>query len=315
MAKQAESRLGEALAKQDQRAIRKEIRKENRAERREQRNMDRYMQKARHGTLKYKKLRDDQIQSIAERLNLENQARRLSGNETPHMLTRIKRSIGEGVVRGVGSAVAVGIEENARARAKYKAEKKYGTKQAKERLKTQQKMAKREAKANADREFYEMQAETGERRTFNQTVGPNARKNRMRELNDYKRLQADKEFNKEIRQNVMRGMTQRQKGDTNEDYLARITGDWRDRIGYKSYSSDPKARVRFKTQVGNTAKRIGDRLAQVTNDDTEYYRARQSNRSYTELGIPGEYDDTPMVQPRKKKRRGHIDVRYDLFGV
>lgn len=137
VARQADARLTEALGAQaakeirrDRRAARREVNREARAERREQRNMDRYMQKARHGTLKYKKLRDDQIQSIAERLNLENQARRLSGNETPHMLTRIRRSIGEGVVRGVGAAVATGIEENARARARYNANKKYGAKQA-----------------------------------------------------------------------------------------------------------------------------------------------------------------------------------------
>lgn len=304
VARQADARLAEALGAQaareirrDRRAARREVNREVRAERREQRNMDRYMQKARHGTLKYKKLRDDQIQSIAERLNLENQARRLSGNETPHMLTRIRRSIGEGVVRGVGSAVAVGIEENARARAKYKAEKKYGTKQAKERLKTQQKMAKREAKANADRDFYEMQAETGERRTFNQTVGPNARKNRMRELNDYKRLQADKEFNKEIRQNVMRGMTQRQKGDTNEDYLARITGDWRDRIGYKSYSPDPKARVRLSTQLKETfgtSPHVSDYRFSYSGQNG--YRLRTSNSDTRQ----SDYDDTPerIERPR-----------------
>ena len=160
----AQARLDEALgnqankaARKEQAAVRREIRRENAAERREDRKMERYLQKARQGTLKYKKLSDNQIDAIANRLNLENQARRLSGNETPHLLTRVKRSIGEGVVRGVGSAVAVGIEENARARARYKAEQKYGAKTAKAKLKNQQKTAKREARAEADKEFYEMQ--------------------------------------------------------------------------------------------------------------------------------------------------------------
>lgn len=257
VARQADARLAEALGAQaakeirrDRRAARREVNREARAERREQRNMDRYMQKARHGTLKYKKLRDDQIQSIAERLNLENQARRLSGNETPHMLTRIRRSIGEGVVRGVGAAVATGIEENARARAKYKASKKYGDKQAaidarnqRARDKERAKYAKEEAEEAQDREYYTMLAETGEKQSRSERRGRNARINRQQKLNDYKRKQADDDFNKEIRQNVMRGMTQRQKGDTNEDYLARITSDWRERIGYQTYSPSPSAKV------------------------------------------------------------------------
>jgi len=245
LAQQAESRLGEVLAKQGQRAIRKEIRKENRAERREQRNMDRYMQKARHGTLKYKKLRDDQIQSIAERLNLENQARRLSGNETPHMLTRIRRSIGEGVVRGVGAAVATGIEENARARARYNANKKYGAKQARldaeqkrikdrQQLKADRKNAKYEAKAEQEREYYKMLADEGRlgnKKRSSELSGYNARK---------KQTERERKFNDEINSAIIRGYTNRVSNGNMEaanSYLDRMTsGDWRSQV-LNSYGS------------------------------------------------------------------------------
>lgn len=193
----AQARLDEALSAQadkairkEQAAVRREARQERAAERREDRRMQRYLQKARQGTLKYKNLRDDQIANISERLNLENQARRLSGNETPHMLTRIKRSIGEGVIRGVGSAVAVGIEENARARARYKAEQKYGAKTAKAKLKNQQKTLRQEAQNAVDKEYYEELAKNGEKRQFSDVFGTasSVRRSRAKHLSDRKKF-------------------------------------------------------------------------------------------------------------------------------
>lgn len=302
----ANRRLDEALgaqamkqARKEQRAIKAEMRKEASAERRERRQMQRYLEKARKGTLKYKKLRNDQIGEIAERLNLENQARRLSGNETPHMLTRIRRSIGEGVVRGVGSAVAVGIEENARARARYKSQKKYGAKTMKENLKAERKNAQRKARADADKEFYEMQAELGERRTFDQVVGPNARRNRMRELADYKARKKENERQNTLIENAMR----RDKGENTNDYLDRVTkSDWREKIGYKGYAPDPKARVRFTTHVKSGINKVDNFFApRDTVQSTTAYAALNNNR--------------PIARPRNKQYKGHLQVRYDLFGV
>jgi len=314
----AQARLDEALGAQankairkEQAAIRREARQERAAERREDRRMQRYLQKARHGTLKYKNLRDDQIANISERLNLENQARRLSGNETPHMLTRIKRSIGEGVVRGVGSAVAVGIEENARAKARYKAEQKYGAKTAKAKLKNQQKTAKREARAEADREFYEMQAQNGERSTFYQTVGPNARKNRMRQLSDYKAKKKENERQNALIENAMR----RDKGESTNDYLDRIMkNDWREKIGYTGYAPDPKARVRLTDTVKKAAKTLA-----TTPHKSQFFvsappQSSQDTNVYVELSNPN-IVNKPIVKRRRPQYRGHLQTRYDLFGV
>lgn len=200
----AQARLDEALgnqairsARKEQNAIRREMRRDAHAERREQRQMDKYLQKARHGTLKYKKLRDDQIDTIAERLNRENMARRLSGNETPHMLTRIKRAVGEGVVRGVGSAVAVGIEERARAKARYSAEKKYGEKTARihrqAELNNNRKFAKKEAEAAQDKAYYTMLAESGEKRGRWERYNPHAKINRQKRVAEYNREKKRKE--------------------------------------------------------------------------------------------------------------------------
>lgn len=262
IARQADARLAEALGAQaareirrDRRAAHREINREARAERREQRNMDRYMQKARHGTLKYKKLRDDQIQSIAERLNLENQARRLSGNETPHMLTRIRRSIGEGVVRGVGAAVATGIEENARARARYKASKKYGDKQAKidarnqrARDKERAKYAKEEAEEAQDREYYTMLAETGRKQNRDERRGRNARMNRQKAVAEYNRVKkltdAEKEYDKLATTEQIRSYTRRLPNESPEAYAKRMRdASWSTAIGYQTYSPSPSAKV------------------------------------------------------------------------
>ena len=301
----ANRRLNEALgaqamkqARKEQKAIKAEMRKEASAQKREYRQMQRYLEKARKGTLKYKKISNDQIGAIAERLNLENQARRLSGNEQPSFLTRIRRSVGEGVVRGVGSAVAVGIEENARARARYKSQKKYGAKTTKQNLKAEQKNAQRKARADADKEFYEMQAELGERRTFDQVVGPNARRNRMRELADYKARKKENERQNTLIENAMR----RDKGENTDAYLDRITTtDWREKIGYKGYAPDPKARVRFATHVKNGINKVDNFLAPR---DTV-----QSTTAYAAM------NNRPIARPRDKRRKGHLQVRYDLFGV
>lgn len=310
----AQARLDEALgnqankaARKEQAAVRREIRRENAAERREDRKMERYLQKARQGTLKYKKLSDNQIDTIANRLNLENQARRLSGNETPHFLTRIKRSIGEGVVRGVGSAVAVGIEENARARARYKAEQKYGAKTAKAKLKNQQKTAKREARAEADKEFYEMQAQNGERSTFYQTVGPNARKNRMRQLSDYKAKKKENERQNALIENAMR----RDKGENTNDYLDRIMkNDWREKIGYQGYAPDPKARVRLTDTVKKTAKTLA-----TTPHRSQFFvsappQTTQSTDSYDVINAP---TARLKIKRRGTRRASTMQVRTDLF--
>lgn len=325
----AQARLDEALGTQankvirkEQAAIRREVRQERAAERREDRMMQRYLQKARHGTLKYKHLRDDQIANISERLNLENQARRLSGNETPHMLTRIKRSIGEGVVRGVGSAVAVGIEENARAKARYKAEQKYGKKTAKlnareqtikdrERAKSAQRNAQREARAEADKEFYKMQAESGERRTVNQVVGLKARQNRMRELANYNARQKDSEFRKRIAENI----TKRGDKEQTADYVRRVmSGDWREKIGYTGYAPDPKARVTFRSQVKTMAKTLATTPHRSQFFVTAPPQSSQGTNVYVELSNPN-IVDKPIVKRRRPQYKGHLQTRYDLFGV
>lgn len=238
----ANRRLNEALgaqamkqARKEQRAARAEMRKEASAERREQRQMQRYLEKARKGTLKYKKISNDQIGAIAERLNLENQARRLSGNEQPSMFTRIRRSIGEGVVRGVGSAVAVGIEENARARARYKSQKKYGVKMAKQDAKAQRAKdkqratyAKEEAEEAQDRKYYEMLAETGRKANQNEKRGRNARVNRQNRLNEYNKRKEEDDFNKDLRESMIRAYAKRGDKEQGEQYIARLKkNDWR----------------------------------------------------------------------------------------
>ena len=217
MMEKAERRLNYALEKQaansvrqQQRAVRREMNREASAERRENRQMQKYMQKARHGTLKYKKLRDDQIETIANRLNLENQARRLSGNETPHMLTRIKRSVGEGIVSGVGTAVAVGITEHARAKARYNAEKKYGEKTArrearaqhikdrqkrKDDIKAKRDSAYEEARLAVDKEYYKELAENGDKRRFLDVFGTSYAVSRNHRA---KELQKHKEYNQRV---------------------------------------------------------------------------------------------------------------------
>lgn len=72
-----------------------------RAAKRYDRQTERAIQKARKGKLKYKKLDDWQVQRITERLAMERNARQLSETERGFG-SRLKKSIGEGVVSGIG---------------------------------------------------------------------------------------------------------------------------------------------------------------------------------------------------------------------
>lgn len=75
--------------------------KQMRAEKKYYKQTEKAIEKARKGKLKYGKLDDYQVQRINERLNLERQARELSGKEQ-RFRTRLAKSIGEGVISGIG---------------------------------------------------------------------------------------------------------------------------------------------------------------------------------------------------------------------
>lgn len=75
-----------------------------------ERQTNRAIQAARKGKLKYNKLTDEQVRRVTERLNLERQARQLSDTE-PTFRHRLAKSIGEGVVTGIGSGVGRRMSE------------------------------------------------------------------------------------------------------------------------------------------------------------------------------------------------------------
>lgn len=78
--------------------------KQLRAEKRYNKQTERALQKARKGKLKYGKLDDWQVQRITDRLSMERDARSLSETEKTWG-KRLRQSIGEGVIQGVGSGV------------------------------------------------------------------------------------------------------------------------------------------------------------------------------------------------------------------
>ena len=65
------------------------------------RQTNKAIQLARKGKLKYGKLSDEQVRRVTERLDLERQARQLS-NQEQTFRHRLAKSIGEGVITGIG---------------------------------------------------------------------------------------------------------------------------------------------------------------------------------------------------------------------
>lgn len=78
--------------------------KQLRAEKRYNKQTERALQQARKGKLKYRKLDDWQVQRITDRLAMERDARVLSETEKTWG-KRLRQSIGEGIIQGVGSGV------------------------------------------------------------------------------------------------------------------------------------------------------------------------------------------------------------------
>ena len=78
--------------------------KNYRAYKKYQKQTDRAIELARKGKLKYGKLTDDQVQRVTERLAMERDARMLSETEKTWG-KRLRESIGEGIISGVGSGV------------------------------------------------------------------------------------------------------------------------------------------------------------------------------------------------------------------
>ena len=98
--KKAQSKLGKAMKNGIEKA-KANWREYNSPERKYERQTNKALQQARKGKLKYGKLDDWQVQRITDRLAMERNARMLSDTEKTWG-KRLRESIGEGVIRGVG---------------------------------------------------------------------------------------------------------------------------------------------------------------------------------------------------------------------
>ena len=130
------------------------INKQIRAEKRYDRQTERAIQKARKGKLKYGKLTDDQVQRVTERLYLESQARSLADREKTFG-RRLRESIGQGIITGVGSGVGGIVSEKISRRSKLKTD----------RLRAEQN--EEFDKARAERQFRQEQAFNRKRDAYN----------------------------------------------------------------------------------------------------------------------------------------------------
>lgn len=123
-----------------------------------ERQTNRALEKARKGKLKYGKLDDAQVRRITERLNMERQARQLSDTEQTFR-HRLAKSIGEGVVKGIGTGTAAYFEERFRGRGRTTAEIKADKRKAK--YESDQRVQQRKARNKVNQEYYEEAARRG----------------------------------------------------------------------------------------------------------------------------------------------------------
>lgn len=127
-----------------------------------ERSFQKHLQLARQGRLKYKGISDDEVYRIADRLALEKTSRNLSGAEPPSYLRRLRTAIQEGTIEGVGRGTSAYIDARMRGRGQTTAKIKDEKRMAKFHNSRQgRKAAMREAKAEADKEYYKIAAEEG----------------------------------------------------------------------------------------------------------------------------------------------------------
>lgn len=89
--------------------IKAKLQSVNTPERKAARAEIRMIQKARKGTLNYKKLTDDQVKRVTQRLELEKKSRDLSGkNSKTH---RFRQALAEGMAKGLASGTASVLEK------------------------------------------------------------------------------------------------------------------------------------------------------------------------------------------------------------
>lgn len=89
---------------------------------RNEKRFERHVELARQGRLKYKGISDAEVRRITDRLALENRARQQSGNEKQSFARRMKSSVQEGMIEGVGRGTSSYINERMQGRGRTTAE-------------------------------------------------------------------------------------------------------------------------------------------------------------------------------------------------
>jgi len=175
----------------------KQAKKAAKAEKR----MDKLMQEAREGRLRYGQLSDEQISRVQQRLNAEEQARKLGGREKPSWRQQKKEARRAGKLQGITRGTAAAMEEIARAgatfginhvldRVKLRSAAKQEGKETRARRRQENKKTHRDVKRELKQDLYEEQVKSGVgaiRRTVTLKT-TKRRANALRSLQDQNKL-------------------------------------------------------------------------------------------------------------------------------
>ena len=137
-----------------------------------EKHFDKYLQEAREGRIRMGKLSDDQLTRIQNRLNAEEQARRLGNREKPSWRQQKKEARRAGYLQGLTRGTAAGMEEIGRAAAQYgvkhildrrklTAAAKQEGKEQRALNKTRNKKSHKDIKRELSQELYENQIRSG----------------------------------------------------------------------------------------------------------------------------------------------------------
>jgi hypothetical protein len=162
---QINAKAAVAKTKQDYKQAKKSLKAEK--------HMNKLLQEAREGRLHYGQLSEEQISRVQNRLNMEDQARKLGGKEKPSWRQQKKEARRAGVLKGITAGTSAAMEEVARAgaiyginhildRQKLKSAAKQEGKENKAKQRAQNKKTHRDVKQDLKQELYEEQIRSGE---------------------------------------------------------------------------------------------------------------------------------------------------------
>lgn len=311
-----EAKANDAKLSQDYKQAKKALKSEK--------HMNKVMQEAREGRLHYGKLSEEQISRVQNRLNMEEQARKLGGKEKPSWRQQKKEARREGTLRGITAGRAAAMTEVAKAAAQFgvqhaldrwmkRSAAKQEGKEQRVKDRARNKKTARDIKRDVKQELQEMSIRSGEgafSRLDNRLMTSSEKARRLKELERENKIEdrynvylAEKGLtNKQAMQAYKEGLSEgdRKKFNklTDNQQMARLLSSEDDRKERESKDRQFRDQFYNKYVMGGKNATPSDMLERYQ-DDSAYEAIYGKKRISTPIKPKKPDTKKPSIQQRK----------------